>query len=73
MSTGDTDDDFILDYVSYQMHAKFAKTTENDNVHKFAEQTVNFVELLANETNFSLMGYSAVGVSALGSIFAMLA
>ena len=47
---------------------------ENDNVYKFSAQTVNMAELLASETNFSLMGYSAVsGVSVLGSLFAMLA
>ena len=72
-STGDTTDDFILDYVSYQMHAKFGKVNENDNVYKFDEQAVNFVELLATETNFSVMNYSAMGVSAVASIFAMLA
>ena len=73
-NTGDTTDDFILDYTSYQMHAKFGKTNENDNVYKFNEQTVNFAELLANETNFGMMGISAIsGVSVLGSLFAMLA
>ena len=73
-NTGDVTDDFILDYTSYQMHAKFGRANENDNVYKFNEQTVNMAELLAKETNFSLMGYSAVsGVSVLASLFAMLA
>ena len=56
------------------MHAKFGMANEADNVFKFAEQTVNMAELLANETNFSLMGYSAIsGVTVLTSLFAMLA
>ena len=71
-STGDTTDDFILDYVEYQMHAKFGNVSETDTVFRFDEQTVNFQDFLANETNFSLLGYGSAGVSVLAGLFAML-
>ena len=56
-STGDTDGDFILDYVEYAMHAKFGEINDTDDVFRFAEQTVNFNDLLASETNFSMLGF----------------
>ena len=71
-STGDTTDDFILDYVEYQMHAKFGNTGEpSDEVFRFEEQTVNFQDFLATETNFSLVGLSGVSIAAAASLFAL--
>ena len=71
-STGDTTDDFILDYVDYQMHAKLGNVSETDTVFKFDEQTVKFTDFLANETNFSMVGYSTGVIAGLASLFAML-
>ena len=71
-STGDTDGDFILDYVEYAMHAKFGEINDTDDVFRFAEQTVNFNDLLASETNFSMLGFQLAGASAIVGLFAML-
>ena len=57
-STGDTAEDFILDYVEYTMYGKFGETqVDTDDVFRFAAQTVNFNNLLAAETNFSMLGF----------------
>ena len=68
----DTDSDIILDYVEYDMYAKFAELDDTDDVFRFGKQTVNFNNLLASETNFSMLGFQLAGVSAIASIFAML-
>lgn len=71
--TSDTNDDFILNYVEYQMHAKFGNISETDTVFRFDEMAVDFTDFLALETNFSLLGYGAAsGVSILAGLFAML-
>lgn len=70
--TSDTVGDFILDYTTYKMHAKFGETSETDTAFKFNEIDVNFADLLAAETNFAHFGYSAAGLSVIGSLFAML-
>lgn len=62
--TSDTTDDFILDYVEYVMHAKFGHTGQDADVFRFAEQTVNFQDFLASETNSSLIGLSSISIAA---------
>ena len=55
------------------MHAKIGDpVNETDTVFRFEEMAVNFADLLASETNYSLFGYQAAGLSVLGSLFAML-
>ena len=71
-ANADTDSDIILDYVEYDMYAKFAELDDTDDVFRFGKQTVNFNNLLASETNFSMLGFQLAGVSAIASIFAML-
>ena len=71
-NTGDTADDFILDFVTYTMHAKIGEINDTDTVFRFDEMSVNFADFLADETNYSLFGYQAAGLSVLGSLFAML-
>jgi len=67
--TGDAAGDIVLDYVTYQMHAKFGNTSENDNVYRFDEQAVNLANFLASETNFALNGLqSALGVSVVAGL-----
>ena len=71
-STGDTAEDFILDYVEYTMYAKFGETeVDTDDVFRFSGQTVNFNNLLAADTN-ALLGFQIAGLSAVASMFAML-
>lgn len=70
--TGDITGDFILDYTTYKMHAKFGNIADTDTAFKFNEIDVNFADLLAAETNFAHFGYSAACLSVLGSLFAML-
>lgn len=54
------------------MHAKFGNINESDTVFRFPEMAVNFQDFLATETNFSMLGYQAAGLSVIGSLFAML-
>ena len=54
------------------MHAKLGNVSETDTVFKFDEQTVKFTDFLANETNFSMVGYSTGVIAGLASLFAML-
>ena len=70
--TSDTTSDFPLEYTTYKMHAKFGNVDDVDTVWKFNELDVNFADLLASETAFAHWGYQAAGLSALGSLFAML-
>ena len=56
-SNADSAADIILDYVEYDMYAKFADVDDTDDVFRFGKQTVNFNNLLAAETNFSMLGF----------------
>lgn len=67
--TGDADGDIVLDYVTYQMHAKFGNVLDTDNVYRFDEQAVNLANFLATDTNFALNGLqSALGVSVVAGL-----
>ena len=72
--TGDAAEDFPLDFVTYQMHAKFGKDDDTDNVFRFDEQAVNMADLLADQTNFGHWGFQATaGVSVIAGLMSMLA
>ena len=72
-SSGEITTDFILDYATYKVHSKFGNISDGaDTAFKFDEIDVNFANFLAAETNFAHWGYQAAGLSALGSLFAML-
>jgi len=72
-SSGDTTTDFILDYATYKVHSKFGNISDGaDTAYKFDEVDVYFGNFLAAETNSAHWGYGAAGLSALGSLFAML-
>ena len=70
--TGDAAQDFPLDFVTYQMHAKFGQDTDTDNVFRFDEIAVNMADFLAAETNFGYVG-AAAGVSVIAGLMSMLA
>jgi len=72
-NTGDSTSDFILEYVTYKMHAKFGNiSNENDTAFRFNELDVNFIAFTATEQGFANFGYATSGLAVLGSLFAML-
>ena len=72
-STGDTVDDFVMDFVTYKMHAKFGNIAgENDTAFRFNEIDVNFNAFTQPENTFANFGYGFSTLGALVSVFAML-
>lgn len=73
-NTGDANADFILEYTTYKMHAKFGNISgENDTAFRFNELDVNFIAFTAAEQAYGNFGYAVGGLSVLGSLFSMLA